>query len=411
MGLRVTVISARRASQWGAALVLSCAASGSLQAAVAHFGYSTALRALYTTDVFRNGEGGPGDYVTGLRLNAFWSEQSPRSETRLSYSPEYYTYADFQDLNHLDQRLSATWRFRPNRRSAVALRQGFYLSTRQSSFRESEDEDAQPVVRRSERRDLDFEPSVTMDLGRLWRMETRGRYRSQTFDRPDLVDSTQAGLEVSTTTRVGRESRIGGRVRGDVFDFDQGGATTGAPGRRQLVAAEAVWTSDGSGLFAWSLGAGGFRDRGEGFRVGPKPTLQASCAWGLRAGRFLVAYDLGYSTYGGYGGISRSQTGEIGFVRRWRRAWEMSARGVRISRESLDGVTVQQGSIRGYQFDAGLSYRWTSGVGLLFQQRLIRQAGSIGTDLDYQEVSIAFTFVPRETPGFSRSARIGRSET
>lgn len=391
------------------AVILIGAGTGLCRAAVARFNRSASLRTLYTQDVFHTGEGGPDDFITGLRLNGDWSELMPRSDFNLSYSPEYFAYADFKDRSHVDHRFRAGWQFTPGRRSTVGLRQGIQVTTRQSGFREAADEEAQPIVENSRRVEWDLEPSWGLDAGRRWRLQTRARYRTQSFQSSDLVDSRQAGLEVSTTSKVGREQRLGVRVRGDVYEFDDGPFSDGS-GRRKFVATEVIWTSDSTRIFAWTAGAGGFRGSGEVTSTRVRPTAEASCTWGLRRGRVTLGYDLGYSTSGGLGGSSRSQTGDLSLTHQWGRAVDTWIRGSRIIRDPLEETSSQGQAIHGYLMDAGISFSNPSGFELVVQHKVVRQERATQSTLDYQEASVALVVKPRSARGATNGARASSVE-
>jgi len=354
--------------------------------------YSVALRETYDEDIFRTGQGGAEDYLTTLSLSAGWTGQTPRSSTRFQYLPEYRAYARFDTLDHLDQRFDSAWQFSPGRRSRVGLRQGFARARQQAGFVDFEGGTAQPITPLNWRNSWDFEPSYTLALSRRWDLSTRASYRIQRFQSEDLVDSTQTGLEVSTTSLVGRGQRIGGLLRGDAYSFDEQAVSSEQADR--FLRAEAIWTRDVGRILSWRAGSGFFRASGPGVGAAVKPTLSLNMSWGFPLTRVLVGYDLGYSSSGGLGGVSRSQTAGLGLSRRWGRALQTSVRTTYLSRESLGEEFGALENINGHSADLDVSYTWVTGLGAAFHYTLVRQERSTATELDYQVVAVSMTYTP-----------------
>ena len=378
------------------AVLAACAALAGPAAGAQHdFNYSVELEERYQQDVFRAGENEQDDIVSSLLLTAGWAGVTPRSTTRVRYQPRYFAYADFSSLNHLEHRADSSWQFSPGRRTQMRLRQGLVLSDEQSAFRDFEDGLEDPIAPRRRRSAWEFEPSVAGQLSRLWDWGARALVRQQRFGGDELRDNRVAGLELSSSARLGAHQRLGGSVRREGVAYEHEDVTS--PERfTRFTQAEATWSRDGAPIFGWSASAGAFRAEGDELGAETRPTAGFSLAWNLARSRVGLAYDLGYAASGAVGGGTRSQSLRGNWNRLWGRAFRTAVGAVRIERDRLSGAAQGDQTLEGLSFDLDARYIWLSGLGIQFHHSTIRQDGEAqAATLDYQVVSVGLTYAPR----------------
>jgi len=359
------------------------------------------VRELYSEDVFRTGDNGLHDYATSLGLGTEWDVTAPRSTWRLQYTPQYFAYRKFNELDHLDHVTLMSWKFQPGRRSTFGFNQGYSFSNRQATLVEFQGlpvEQANPVVPTTRRTVWDVSPFQIVDLSRRWNLATEEVYRSQSFSRADLIDSTQAGLQTTLTARVGDDYHLGGRVRADRFDFSAGTATASTAQLDRFLIGELVWSRDSKKVFNWSLAAGLFRATGGDANPVEKPTARVEGTWAYRASHLLMGYELGYASSGGFGGATRSHTGQLTYLRHWGTAFDTTLQGSYIRREPLDSTTIPGSAVEGGSLEAQGVYRWRTGLGLEVQIDAVRQNRSGASPLDYREASVGLVFGPPPRP-------------
>jgi hypothetical protein len=429
--------------------LLLLAAPGRAGAVISLFQYGAVLREGYSQDVFREGAGSFDDYVTSARLDGQWALRTQRSATALRYIPEYYAYNQFTDLNHLDHRLQSNWQFTPTRRSTVGVRENFVYSTRQIGFSELVDEQGVPIVPHGRRTMLDLVPFWDFDPTAAWKIETAVTLRSHQFRSEELVDSQQAGIGVTASTQIGGGQRLGGRFHHDRFWFEESRLVLVEPtvpltasavmvvipsdeegdedepppsekkppflpppppppapepdpvadptftpiareGGDQFTSFEMLWSREGMGLFNWNAALGFFRGTQDGRPTGAAPTFSFDLGWVLRQGQMKAGYESGYADTGGLGGISRSRTAELVYLRRWGRPWQLYARGFYLSRGAIAG-TIFGDTLRGYSADVELSYHWMNGLGLVFNHSAVTQDRG-GDSIRFQEAAVSLSF-------------------
>ncbi len=381
-------------------LLITIALPGPPSSAAIWYDYSADLEATYNQDVLRSGGTGSADTIQALRGSLEVNGITRRSSSRLALDPEYLKYNRFTRLNHLDVRLNGLWSFAPGPRSTIRIREAYSESTKQYGFENLEGAVGYPVVPWTRRTAWTFDPAYSADLSRRWRLEAEGTGRSLRFDSPKLTDTTQWGLVAGTTALVAGEQRVGGRVRVDAFTFIDGASGTVEPGLLdRVLSAEALWERDSPGVPRWNVAAGLFQATGAGVPTELKPEAHLWMAWGRSANRLSLDYNLGYSTLGGYGGLSRSRSGEVSYLHEWGRALETSVHGSYVSRVPLGEPPSGGTSVSGYLLKLEAAYRWRSGVGMRFANELVRQDRSSARNLDYQEVSLALTYVSRTESG------------
>jgi hypothetical protein len=383
----------------GAGMVLLAAQSAPAHAMTGDFTWALSLQQRYQQDVFRTGEDGPSDNVTGLRAQTGWTGTTPRSRLQFSYTPEFSAYAQFESLNHLDHQLDSSWQMSPGRRSTLGVRAAGVRTEQQPRFQDFEGSEADPVVPRSLRTTASLEPFYSLALNRRWQLDTRASYRQQRYESANLVDTRVLDLEVSSTAQVGRSQRLGGRITGSSIDQERDALEGGYDSFLRL---ETLWSWVAGGLFSGSAGAGAFRGSGPGVDARLRPTANLILNWTLSRSTLGTYFDYGYSGTGGLGGSSLSQSGGLRWSRSWGKGLRTGAQAGYLRRERLEGALSDSDEVRGYGTDLDLSYVWRQGLGISVQHGLVRQERSGSADLDYQIASVALTYAPRSGWGAPR---------
>ena len=379
------------------ALVAAAATAGPSFAAIAEFRATLFTRALYSQDIFRTGADAQHDFLATFGAGVDWHLTTARSTWQLTYTPQYSAYSRFDQLNHLDHQAQGSWRLQASRRTVFGVSQGYSLSNRQSTFHDFQGvvgDPANPVVPTTRRVNWDVTPFQTTELSRLWSLATEATYRSLTFSRPDLIDTRQIGLQTTLTARVGEDQRIGGRVRGDRFDYSEQAGTQGVAPLDRFLSAQFVWARERAGIFNWFTSGGYYQARGAGAPSLAKPTADVAGTWTFRASHLRLGYSLGYSASGGFGGSARNHSAEIDFSRQWGSGLEASVRGSYFRREPLDRTLPGAVDVEGGALDLQGVYRWRTGLGIQMTVDDVHQNRPGSPTLDYREAALGLVFSP-----------------
>jgi hypothetical protein len=387
-------------------VLLLIATTSLLNAAESEFAYSTRVQEVYTGDVFRTGgDAAEGDFITTFGLQGSLAWRTPRSVTLIDYSPEYLKYATFDVLDDLNHRFRSSWSMTPGRRSSVGVGLRYSQITQQSGFRDFLDlggDVGEPVVELTRRGIFDFVSHHRVEISRRWSMETRAFYLLQSFDTPDLSDSSSIGLSYSADARVRGTRRLGGIVRIGENRFDSGtSASTSGEVRDQVVNAEVFWSQQEGEVFKWRIASGAFRIEGDERPTSTEPTFRLSASWELYKSSLLARYDNGFSISTGAVGTQRRETANATFSRRWGRGFSTSVAGDYIRLENLEN-DLEQRSLDGYSVSLEATYNWPTRWELRFRVLHLRQDGTSGRSLDYIEALVGLTFTPDQMSGAAR---------
>jgi hypothetical protein len=360
--------------------------------------YDFGVSEIYSQDVLRIGVESLDDYITNVSATGALDVTTPRSTTEFLYRPTYYAYSQFNELDHLDHRYRGAWNLRPGPRSTFVLRQGFSESTRQAGFADLDgaaSEAGQPVIGLTRMTAWELEPE--WDLARTERvsLSALGLYRSESYDRPDLIDTDQAGLEGSVKVAVGRAQTVGGRVRGDRYRYS-GLTATDVGVYDQFYTAQFTWSMSTSERFSLGAGAGLFRGTGQEVDPTLGPTADLSGSWHWRRSSLAVSSGLGYASGGGLTSASRSERGDLNYTVAWGQGFETSVNGSYIVRDPVQKDAGE--TLRGRSFTVGLQKLWQPGWGVGAGISGLRQQEQGGRDLNYGEATIGLIYRPPAPP-------------
>ena len=352
---------------------------------------------IYSQDVLRTGDDGEDDFITSVRLTGALEVATRRSLTSFRYIPEYLRYARLTSLNHLDHRFGGTWRLQTGERSSLGVRQGFADTTRQSGFQDfagTGGNVSEPVIGQSRRVTWDIEPQWILTPSPASTVSVQATYRVERYDRPELIDSEQAGVAFSSAGRVGRAHMLGGRLRGDAYRYnDDTGPIENVFDR--FVNAQLVWTVTSPGRMNLEVAPGVYVGAGNGLDPATGPTLDLVGTWTWRRASLGGSYGLGYSSGGGVSTSDRSQHGDINYRYLWVSGYEFSA-GVTYLRRGVVGERFADSLIlSGQSAILGLSRKWRSGLGLTLTVSGLRQEEQVGNVLSYLEAAVGLTYVPQ----------------
>jgi hypothetical protein len=392
----------------GTCLVLAfllLAGAGWAGAATGKFHYQAGLNETYSQDILRNGSNQPG-YITDLSFTANLQIATPRSNTTFNYLPEYLMYEDYPaptdtaepvSPNHLDQLFFGLWQFRASPRSDVAIRQGYSNTTRRIGFQDLTGAGggaSQPVTNGLTRlQALDLEPTWTLRTGPNATMSLDALFRAQRYNRSDLVDSNQYGLQWGMETRVGRDQRLGGRIRTDSFDYWQDSGPV-SPVYNKFVTGEATWALAGTGRSTVTFGAGMYRGQGSDVNPVTGPVLDAAGTWRWRRASLFVAGGIGYASGGGLSTTDTSRHVEGGWSGAWGQGYQVALTLSYIRREPIEGQVDAGGPLYGRSSSATLSRSWHSGFGFRAEAAALRQDVTTGNGLSYAEMTLGLTYAP-----------------
>jgi len=388
----------RRLLRLAWATILLLLAASPTRAAQTRLRYDFGVSEIYSQDVLRIGVESLDDYITNLSATGAVDVTTPRSSTEFLYRPTYYAYSEFNELDHLDHRYRGVWNVRPGPRSTFALRQGFSQSTRQAGFADLDgaaSEAGQPIIGLTRMTAWELEPE--WDLAQTERISysVLGLYRSEAYDRPDLIDTDQAGLEGSMKVAVGRAQTVGGRARGDRYRYS-GPAATDVGVYDQFYSAQFTWGLSTSERFALGAGAGVFRGTGQEVDPTLGPTGDLSGTWRWRRSSLAISAGLGYASGGGLTSASRSERGDINYTVQWGRGFETSVNGAYIVRDPVQKDAGE--TLRGRSFALGLQKVWQPGWGVGAGVSGLRQQEQGGRDLNYGEATIGLVYRRPEPP-------------
>jgi hypothetical protein len=392
----VPEIVRRSATELTRALIPSALlALATARAEAADHGFLFWSQAAVTRDgnVLRTGGESQSDYITRLTMSLGWSAETPRSITAVNYIPAYFDYAEFDPLDNLEHRMEANWKFTPGPRSTFLIGQSYLRTEQQSGFQDFVNGPADPIVERTLREIVTLVPSYILEATPDWTLTATGTARAEYFDSETLVDTEQYGFEFEALHASADEGALGGRLRGDQFDIvDPGGGVPTGPDR--FITGDAIWSGRRGPAFTWYASAGAFWGSGGDLDTIVKPTSALRLNWAGRTNTLTTGYDLGFSSSGGLGGVSRSLFGEVAYAHRFGPAMTATVRGSRIRLEDLPGLSATPAELDGWQADYGLSYQWRTGVGISGTHRFIQQDSTNEERLEYQELSLMLSYTP-----------------
>jgi hypothetical protein len=384
-----------------AAFCLAASGAWSPAAAQSRAHYELGVSEIYSQDVLRTGDNSIDDYITGLTATGLLDVKTARSTSLFSYTPTYYSYYELTDLDHLDHHYRGDWSFHPGQRSTFRIQQGYSENTRQSGFTDLDgagSDAGQPVIGLTRRRSWEIAPEWSLDQTPRTSVALRSLFRSEAYDRDDLIDSQQYALESALAFRVGRAQRLGGRVRGDHYRYPdpQPGQATGFD---NFLTAQVTWAMAVIERFEISAGAGAFRAGGPDVDSVLGPTADLTGAWKWRRSGLAIGYGLGFSSGGGLATAERSSRGDVAYDLRWGRGFASRLNGTFIRRRQLE--TEGAVALQGRSFGASIEKTWLSGCGIGVEVTGLRQEEQVGADLDYGEATFHFLYrqpVPPERP-------------
>ena len=382
--------------RWHLALpvILAALSSGPAEAAVTRLRYDFGVAEIYSQDVLRIGDDSIADYITGVTLDCGLKVTTARSDSDFVYTPTYFAYANFNELDHLDHRYRGTWTMRPGPRSTFALRQGVSVNTRQSGFADLDgagSEAGQPITGLTRRTAWELEPQWDRAQTARTTISLQGLYRSEEYDRDQFIDVDQMGLGGSVSVAVGRGQSVGGRIRGDRYRYPGSGGPQG-DAYDTFLSALVTWSMAASGRFSVAADAGAFRATGGGTDPGLGPTADLSGSWLWRSASLTVGLGLGYSSGGGLSSATRSERGDITYTVEWGQGFTASLYGSHIMRDP-----VQKGggdTLQGRFFALTIQKIWKPGWGLGAGVSGLRQQQEIGRALAYGEATVGFIYRP-----------------
>ncbi len=372
------------------------------------FLFSTQAEVLRDENVLRTGTESQDDYITTLRVSLGWSAETPRSLTSINYAPAYSDYLELNQFDNLEHRVQSNWMFTPGARSTFEIGQTYLLTEQQSGFQDFVDGPANPIVERTRREIFALAPSYRIEASRQWAFTASGTARTERFDSDTLIDSQHYGLEFEALHTASEAFSLGGRVRGDSFHLDEPPVTNRPLGQDRFVTGEAVWSGATGPAFSWNATAGAFWGSGGEVETIVEPTSSLQLLWAGRRGQLQTGYDFGFSTSGGLGAVTQSLFADIGYAHRFGRALSARVHGSRIRRKELEGVSVTQAELRGWQVDYQVAYFWPSGLNLSGRHRFVQQNSTGAERLEYQEIAVILSYVlpdkggrraPRARPG------------
>lgn len=367
-----------------------------LWAAETEFEYDASLGEVYSQDVFRTGTDPVNDYITGLRLNAGLNLKTPRSETMFKYSPEYLGYAHVSGLSHLDQRFRATWELQAGPRSKIDIRQGYSDTTRQSGFQDltgSGGNISEPIITLARRTAWDLEPHYALQSSPAHIWEFQAVYRSESYDKPNLIDSDQFGVWGGFDHQLGKKQKLGWRLRADSYRFaSDAGPITNVYDR--FADTEIRWSWANTDRVSVSANGGFFEAQGEGLDTATGPTGGLSGEWRWRHTALEAGYDMGYSTGGGISTTDRSQAGNLTLTGHWGDGYDLSGTAGYISRANVDSRGQSAPNLHGRSLRAELSKSWHQGLKLTAAVQAIRQDEVSGRSLSYGEAVLGVIYTP-----------------
>jgi len=383
----------------GAAALLLLGSTTLLQAADTQFRYIAIGRVLYTTDVFRTGTSTAQDDVISLiGLDTNLSSRTARSTTNLNVIPEFVNYANIDELDSFNYRVRGSWYFTPGRRSSVGALLGIIRTTQQIGFQDFTDvggDQGSPVVQTTRRTIRTIEPYYRLNVSRRWSMETRALLRSQSFNSPNLIDSSTVGLSFSAETIVRRADILGGVMRYGKNFFKRGGSSAiGGTAADEVVNVEAYWAQEIGATFKWRIAVGSFQVVSGGSSGPTEPSFRLQALWLLRRNGIEVRYDNSFSAQTGTVGTLRREVGAVVYRRLWGRGFTTSALASYLRLDTLQN-SVQKGSLDGYSVGLDASYTSRSAWGYTFQVRRLQQEQTSGRTLDYEQAFVAVTFTPK----------------
>jgi len=356
--------------------------------------YDFGVAEIYSQDVFRVGIDSVDDYITSLALDCGLKVTTARSDSDFTYSPTYFAYADFTQLDHLDHRYRGVWNLRPGPRSTFTLRQGASVSTRQAGFTDLDgagSEAGQPITGLTRRTAWELEPEWDRAQTARTTMSLQGLYRSEAYNRSEFIDSNQIGLGGSVRVAVGRGQAVGGRIRGDRYQYS-GGRDSQMAAYDKFFSALVTWSMTATERFSLAADGGLFRATGGGVDPGLGPTADLSGSWQWRRSSLAVGLGLGYSSGGGLSSATRSERGDFTYNVSWGRGFEARIYGTHIMRDSVqrDGGNTLQGR----SFALGIQKNWRPGWGLGALVSGLRQQQEVGRTLAYGEATVALVYRP-----------------
>jgi hypothetical protein len=240
---------------------------------------------------------------------------------------------------------------------------------------------------------FDLEPTWTLRTSPNATMSLDALCRAQRYNRSDLVDSNQYSLQWGMETRVGRDQRLGARVRTDRFDYWQDSGPV-SPVYNRFVTGEATWSLAETVRTAVTFGAGLYRGQGSEVQPVTGPVLDVAGNWRWRRTALFFSGGIGYASGGGLSTTDTSRHVEGGWSGGWGQGYQVSLTLSYIRREPIAGQVDEGGPLYGRSSSATLSRSWHSGFGFRVEAAALRQDVTTGNGLSYGELTMGLTYSP-----------------